>query len=97
MCYDKALKIDPNYEDAWCNKGIILREMGRYKDAIECLVEALKIYPRYVYAWCNRALALWELGRFENAVRCVNTALKLNPKDEDLIGLRKDFLDKLAK
>jgi len=97
MCFDKALTIDPKYEDAWCAKGITLRKMGRHEDAIECLIEALKIYPRYVYAWCNRALALWELGRYEEAIKCVNTALNINPKDEDVISLRKDFLDKLSK
>ena len=97
MCFDKALKIDPNYADAWCAKGITLRELGRYEEAIECLVEAVKIYPRYVYAWCNRALALWELGRYEEAVKCVNTALNVNLEDEDVIRLRKNFLDKLSK
>ena len=41
--FDKALELDPNYKDAWNNKGIALRNQGHYDQAIECYNKAIDI------------------------------------------------------
>jgi superkiller protein 3 len=45
------LKIDPNYYDAWNNKGLALGNLQRYKEAIECFDKAIKINASYTILW----------------------------------------------
>ena len=54
--YDQAIKIDPNYAYAWNNKGIALRNIGKYDEAIECYDTAIKIDPNYADAWNNKGV-----------------------------------------
>jgi len=39
-CYKKALLLDPNYVDAWNNKGFALQSLGRVEDAQLCYKSA---------------------------------------------------------
>ena len=39
-CYDHALEINPDFEDAWDSKGKTLAELGRYGEALECFERA---------------------------------------------------------
>ena len=43
--YDELLEVDPNLERAWVLKSHVLRELGRYKEAVQCLEKAAKINP----------------------------------------------------
>ena len=52
-CYDKALNlfeqamlINQKDPDLWNLKGIALRSLGRYDEAIECFNKSLEIDPR---------------------------------------------------
>jgi len=36
MCYDKALESDPNYGYASYKKGMLLKQLSRYEEALEC-------------------------------------------------------------
>ncbi len=44
--FDKAISLDDNDPDLWNMKGITLRCLGRYNDAIECFNKSLEIDPR---------------------------------------------------
>jgi len=96
-CYNETLKINPNYEMAWCNKALDLRKLGRYEDSIACLNEVLKINPDYMKAWRSRILAIGELDRYKDAARCVDKTLKINPKDEEVVMLKNYFSQQLSK
>lgn len=45
-CFEQALKIKKDDPDIWNKKGIILRSMGRYQEAVKCFDESLKLDPR---------------------------------------------------
>jgi len=45
LCFDRALKIDPEYADAWVNKGSALFYLGRNEEALQCARKALAINP----------------------------------------------------
>lgn len=45
ICYDEALKINPNYSNALYNKGIALNEIKRYEEAIVCYNEVIRVNP----------------------------------------------------
>jgi len=42
-CYDRAIKIDPNYKEAWNGKGVSLRKLGQQKDADRCFAKAIEL------------------------------------------------------
>jgi tetratricopeptide (TPR) repeat protein len=50
---EKALLIYPYFATAWNNKGNVLVNMGKKKDAIQCYKRALNINPNYIPAKKN--------------------------------------------
>jgi superkiller protein 3 len=79
--YDQALKIKPDYHEAWNNRGGALWNLGRLEEAVASYDQALKIKPNYHDAWYNRGVALFDLGRLEEAVACYDQTLKIKPDD----------------
>ena len=49
--YRQALRINPEYADAWDNLGFAYRKLNRYNDAIEAYRQALRINPEDAWAW----------------------------------------------
>ena len=44
--FQKAVLLNQNDPDLWNLKGIALRSLGRYNEAIECFNKSLEIDPR---------------------------------------------------
>ena len=44
--FEMALSLNQNNPDLWNLKGITLRSLGRYNEAIECCNKSLEIEPR---------------------------------------------------
>jgi len=44
--YQRAMSLNQNDPDLWNLKGIALRSLGRYNEAIECFNKSLEIDPR---------------------------------------------------
>lgn len=44
--FEQALLLDQNNPELWNYKGIALRSIGRYNEAIECFNKSLEINPR---------------------------------------------------
>ncbi len=44
--FEQALLLNQDDPDLWNHKGIALRSMGRYEEAMECFNKSLKIDPR---------------------------------------------------
>jgi tetratricopeptide (TPR) repeat protein len=77
--YDQALKIKPDYHQAWYNRGYALNNLGRTEEAIASYDQALKFKPDLHKAWYNRGNALRNLGRLEEAIASYDQALKFKP------------------
>ncbi len=67
------------YAEAWYNRGIALRKMERYADAVASYDKALTINPSNAEAWLNRGVALDYMGRYEESVASYDKALELQP------------------
>ncbi len=48
--FEQALLLNQDDPNLWNNKGIALRSMGRYEEAMECFNKSLEIDPRDKYA-----------------------------------------------
>jgi tetratricopeptide (TPR) repeat protein len=77
--YDRAIAINPDYVDAWHNRGNALFRLNRKKEAVASYDKAIAINPDYVDAWNNRGVALHDLRRYEEAVASYDKAIAINP------------------
>lgn len=44
--FDQALLLNQNDPELWNYKGVVLRSMGRYDEALECFNKSLELDPR---------------------------------------------------
>lgn len=43
--YDKALELDPTNNNAWYNKGVTLRKIGQFPEALNCFEKTVEYAP----------------------------------------------------
>ena len=55
--YDCAIKIDPNYSDAWLGRGNALTGLKRYDEAFAAYDKALALKPDLAEAWLGRGMS----------------------------------------
>ena len=56
-CFDKAVELDPEFVDAWLNKGYTLHHLGKREESIMCIRKVLELDP-------NNELALTNIKAF---------------------------------
>lgn len=78
-CFDKALKLDPLYTDAWIRKGVTLLDMGEHYDAHVCFNEAVKQKPHSFKTRYNRGKCHLLLKNYEEAMNDLSKAVKIKP------------------
>ena len=76
-----TIRLDPNYANAWSNKGLALSGQGKYDEAIKAFDEAVRLDPNYADAWYNRGYALYNLGKYDEAIKCYDEVIRLIPND----------------
>jgi tetratricopeptide (TPR) repeat protein len=81
--YNQAIKLDPNYTDAYINRGLARSELGDNQGAIADYNQAIKLNPNYALAYYNRGIARSELGDNQGAIADYNQAIKLDPNYTD--------------
>ncbi len=67
--YEKALMLDPDFVDAFNNKGVAYYEQGNYGLALESYNQAIQRNPDYYSALLNRSNAYIGLGRTTSAIK----------------------------
>ena len=56
-CFDKAIELEPEFVDAWLNKGYTLHHLGKREESIVCIRKVLELDP-------NNELALTNIKAF---------------------------------
>lgn len=77
----KALKLNPNFANAYSNLGLLNRIRGDYDAAIEFCRKALSLQPRLAEAHLTLGVALQATGKLEEALSHLRQAAALNPGD----------------
>jgi tetratricopeptide (TPR) repeat protein len=88
----EALVINPRYEEALNNIGIISYSEGKYNEAIDYYLKALKVNPDYPDAYNNLGVAMISIGRTDDAISHFKKALIINPEYEGAFGNLKKAL-----
>ena len=86
--YNQAIKLNPNYVDAYYNRGVAYSEKGDYNSAIADLNQTIKLDPNYARAYTERGFAYLGKGDYDSAIADCNQAIKLNPNDTEAYNNR---------
>mmetsp|Transcript_35322 Transcript_35322/g.40099 ORF Transcript_35322/g.40099 Transcript_35322/m.40099 type:complete len:123 (+) Transcript_35322:1888-2256(+) len=54
ICYDRAIRVEPNNSTAYVNKGSILCSLGEYEEAIRSFDRAVELNPDSAVAFGNK-------------------------------------------
>jgi tetratricopeptide (TPR) repeat protein len=77
--FTQAIKLDPNYTDAYNNRGNAYYDLDDYDKAIADYAQAIKIDPGDADAYNNRGIAYHNLGDYDKAIADYAQAIKLDP------------------
>ena len=80
--YSEALEINPNFAEAYTNRGNAYGKLRQYKPAIQDFNKSIEINPNFDRAYYNRGLVHDELGQKEQAIQDYSKAIELNPNYE---------------
>jgi serine/threonine protein kinase len=80
-CLDKAISMNPNIAEVWCNKGLALVNWGKYAEAINTLISALERQIESSGMWCNLGLAYDRIGNKEQAFKAYQRAIEFDPNN----------------
>ena len=72
--YTEAIDLNPEYVDAYNNRGVAYRNKGEFDLAIQDYTKAIDLNPEYAEAYCNRGEAWLHLREWEKAKANLITA-----------------------
>ncbi|MCX6819566.1 MAG: tetratricopeptide repeat protein [Candidatus Aenigmarchaeota archaeon] len=77
---DKALEILPDDPYLLNDKGIALKNLEHYQEAMQCYERAMKLKPDFYQAMTNKGAVLSILNRDEEGIEWINNALEIDPE-----------------
>jgi lipoprotein NlpI len=77
--YNEAIRVKPDYADAFNNRGVTYDHKGDHDRAIADYTEAIRIKPDYAAAFNNRGLAYYSKGDYDSAIADYAAAIRLAP------------------
>src|SRR6266568_5071663 len=83
-CYQQALGIDAEHNDALYKSGIVLHKLGRNEEAIACLDLGDGLLPNHAPTLRTRAWVLYCLKRFEESATDGRRAHQLDPDNAEI-------------
>ena len=79
LCYQEAIKLKPDFAEAYSNLGICFREIGKMDESIFHTRKAIKLKPDFAAAHNNLGICFFESSRLNEAHLSYQRALKLKP------------------
>jgi len=86
--YTEAIRLKPNYAEAFYNRGIARAATGDVDGALKDYGEAIRLKPDDADAFINRGLARYDKGDLEGALTDYAKAIRLKPDDADAFNNR---------
>jgi len=81
--FDRAVRVDPNYQIAWLNRAAYHYRRQEWQESVTNADRAIELARDYAPAYKLRALAEKELGQIEKAVADLKQFLALNSQSSE--------------
>ena len=78
-CFNKAIKLRPNYVYAYNNRGLAYMDRKKFERAIQDYDKAIELKPDYAKAHNNRGLTYYCIDKFNLAITDLDKAIDLKP------------------
>jgi tetratricopeptide (TPR) repeat protein len=85
VCYDVAIELNPDFDKAYNNRGIIKKEMKLYNAAKQDFDRAIELNPLNINAYLNRAMLKNFSLENENPKEDFDKALEIDPDNVDAL------------
>lgn len=79
--FNKSIEYDPNYENAYSNRGIVYCMKGKFDLAIKDFNKAIELKPKYLEAIQNRGIAFAQTGQIDRAITDFTLVMQIEPDD----------------
>lgn len=77
--YTTCLTINPNFTEAYLNRGVLRENSGDLPGALRDYSEAIRVNPKLAEAYNNRGVLKDKSGDYQGALEDFNNALTINP------------------
>ena len=84
VAFDEAIRLKPDFTNAYNNRGNAKAELGQHEDAIADFDRAIELNPNDADLYYNRGVAKAYLEQYEDAIIDFDKSIELNPNDADL-------------
>jgi cytochrome c-type biogenesis protein CcmH/NrfG len=81
--YNEAIRIDPDYADAFYGRGNAWSEKFDDARALADYNQAIRLDPNHAAALNNRGAAWLAMGQYDRAVADFSAAIRIDPRDAD--------------
>ncbi len=74
--FDRAIRLDPEYPDAYEGRGSVLYQLERYAEALASYEQAINLDPQFAQAYFGKGNVLYYLKRYSEALTCQEQAIQ---------------------
>ena len=78
--FTKAIRINPEYAEAYYGRGVVYGVKELYDEAIEDYTKAIELNPKLAVAYYKRGFAYGDKGLSDEAIEDYTKAIQINPK-----------------
>jgi tetratricopeptide (TPR) repeat protein len=86
--HDRAIRLKPDYGDAYCNRGMAQLLLDRKEEAAQGFDRALSLQPRHLQAAVGKGMVCLNLRHFDAAQSAFDTALAIKPDSAEVFTSR---------
>lgn len=77
--FDQVILHNPNYSQAYLNRGVTYRKLEKYQEAIADFDQVIRLYPNVAEFYVARGGVYTLLGEHQKALADYSHAIRLNP------------------
>jgi tetratricopeptide (TPR) repeat protein len=77
--FNQAIRLKPDYAEAYLNRGSTYGEKGRFDEAMADLTQAIRLKPDNGIAYYNRGVVYTAKGKLDEAIAEYNQAIRFKP------------------
>jgi len=95
--FEQAIRLDPNYTNAYNGKGSILYYLDRYEEALAAFEQAIRLDPNNTISYTDKGSILYYLNRYGEALTAYEQAIRLDPNNANAYYGKGSTLDALKR